>query len=396
MAGEPGGIAASVRRQLAEGRSRDEIVAGLVSGGLSKLSAERFVDREIGAQPPPLPPLEPLIPASAAPPPIEEPVERVEPVEPFEPAGTMYEGPPVGGPDQLDQFLSTAKVETAEPDARRDLRLGSYVTTIGIALTVISTLFSRGGVLFYGAVLYGIFLFIRGVIRYARLDRPFPWGRVIALAAIPIVSTPVLFFAVASFALQRDMAASRALEEADVESARAVRRKAGDAYERRQRRSADNVDTIVDKLNTPGWQCDAATQLAKSQSDLAVEPLVRYLQRNPGSPYQVCLVKALVDLGEISTALGYYRAWVQGDNIDLYRAGVRGFGEIGPDAAGEALPLLKYLVESQNVGDRVLAVQTLAKLGPDAEDMLTILEQDIEYTVRYQAQKALADLEKEK
>jgi hypothetical protein len=55
MSGEPGGLSASIRRQLAEGRSNDDIVTDLVAGGLSRASAQRFVDREIAAMPAPAP-----------------------------------------------------------------------------------------------------------------------------------------------------------------------------------------------------------------------------------------------------------------------------------------------------------------------------------------------------
>ena len=45
MAGEPRGIQASVRRQVAEGRPTQEIVDDLVAGGLSRQGAERLVAR---------------------------------------------------------------------------------------------------------------------------------------------------------------------------------------------------------------------------------------------------------------------------------------------------------------------------------------------------------------
>lgn len=47
MSGDTGGVAGSVRRQLAEGRAPEDIVEELVAGGLSKPSAQRFVDRAL-------------------------------------------------------------------------------------------------------------------------------------------------------------------------------------------------------------------------------------------------------------------------------------------------------------------------------------------------------------
>jgi hypothetical protein len=397
MAGEPGGIAASVRRKLAEGLSRDEIVTGLVAGGLSKLSAERFVDREISSQ---LPPLEPLIPSPAPAEPLEETVQpdaaqAAEPAaEPagtmYEGPGTMYEGPPVGVPDQIDKFLAKSQDDSAEADAKQDLRIGSYVTTAGIALTLISTFFPGRGVLFYGAVLYGVFRFIRGLVRYSKLDRPMPWARVAALAAIPILSFPVLFIAIGVLKIQTDMSAYRESFDDGSEAARAIRRQAGDAYERRQRRNDQNVDELVERLQRNGLQCDAASELGRTQSSRAVDPLIQYLQMNRvDNSTQVCIVNALVELGEIATAIGYYRHWINGLDRYLWRQGVVGLGKIGPDAAPEAIPLVAYLVESNVEGDRYLAAQTLAQLGPDAEELLEVLAEDREQSVRYTASEAL-------
>jgi HEAT repeat protein len=50
MAGDPSGVAGSVRRQLAEGRAPEEIVEELAAGGLSRASAQRFVDRALANQ----------------------------------------------------------------------------------------------------------------------------------------------------------------------------------------------------------------------------------------------------------------------------------------------------------------------------------------------------------
>ena len=43
------GIAARARRALDAGKSRDEVVEDLVAGGLSRSTAERFVDRAVAA-----------------------------------------------------------------------------------------------------------------------------------------------------------------------------------------------------------------------------------------------------------------------------------------------------------------------------------------------------------
>jgi hypothetical protein len=99
-----GGVIDTVRHQLAAGYSGDEIVDGLIAGGLSRVSAERFLQRAGGqvtspvlaATPPPMPiAAPPPVPAHAAvlvasPPPL-----------PATPTGTMAWAPPVDAPPPL-------------------------------------------------------------------------------------------------------------------------------------------------------------------------------------------------------------------------------------------------------------------------------------------------------
>lgn len=59
MAGTQGGLTTSIRRKLQDGKTPEEIVRELVAGGLTELSAQRFVDRAVAedASAPALPPL---------------------------------------------------------------------------------------------------------------------------------------------------------------------------------------------------------------------------------------------------------------------------------------------------------------------------------------------------
>ena len=88
MAATPGGLTASIRRKLHDGKSPDEIIQELVAGGLGQTSAERFVDRALAED------------ASAAPlPPVAETAAPV---------------------DELDQFIQTNTAETAAENAKTD------------------------------------------------------------------------------------------------------------------------------------------------------------------------------------------------------------------------------------------------------------------------------------
>lgn len=48
--GNSGGLTTKIRRQLQEGKTPEEVVQELVAGGLSELSAQRFVDRAIAEE----------------------------------------------------------------------------------------------------------------------------------------------------------------------------------------------------------------------------------------------------------------------------------------------------------------------------------------------------------
>jgi hypothetical protein len=59
MAGTQGGLTTSIRRKLQDGKTPEEIIQELVAGGLTELSAQRFVDRAVAedSSAPALPPL---------------------------------------------------------------------------------------------------------------------------------------------------------------------------------------------------------------------------------------------------------------------------------------------------------------------------------------------------
>jgi hypothetical protein len=94
-----GGVVETIRRQLAAGYSGDDIVDGLIAGGLSRPSAERFVQRAGGqittAAPPPIPSsivLPPPVPMTSPVP--QAPSVPVLPGTRDAPAATMDDAPP--------------------------------------------------------------------------------------------------------------------------------------------------------------------------------------------------------------------------------------------------------------------------------------------------------------
>ena len=298
MANESGGLAASVRRQIAEGRSTEEIVDGLVAGGLSKPSAQRFVDRALAEQ------------GGSA--------EWTEPAT-----------PPM----------------TAEPP----------------------------------------------------LEKSFPWTRVIFAAALIAIAYP------AYLVVSDVIAAKRARDEEWVRTVRDdraqaedLRRKAGAAYEERAGRLSANVEEAIETLRTGRdmARCEAAMMLGRSGSADAREPLIAVLRTPNVAPFiQNCIVGALADLGETAVALGYYNMWIEGDNPDLWRSAIVGYGELGPAAAASAVRGLERAMLSENWDLRYLAVSSAAKVGAPAEAVLRAAADDEHPMVRQEAKKALAALE---
>ena len=87
MAGTPGGLTASIRRKLQDGKTPEEIVQELVAGGLGQMSAQRFVDRAIAED-------------ASAPPSAADCPNAPAPV------------------DALDQFIQTKSAETEAENAK--------------------------------------------------------------------------------------------------------------------------------------------------------------------------------------------------------------------------------------------------------------------------------------
>ena len=103
-----------------------------------------------------------------------------------------------------------------------------------------------------------------------------------------------------------------------------------------------------------------------------------------------CAASALVDLGETDTAIATYTEWAEGNDADLRRSALVGFGHIGPSAADVALPYLTEALKSPQMDLRYLAVMSLAKLGPAAVPLLQVASGDADKDVRALATRALS------
>jgi hypothetical protein len=290
MAGEPGGIQASVRRHVAKGRSPQEIVDSLVAGGLSRQGAERIVERA-----------------------MNEP------------------------PDVADAVPAAAEARAGFPWIR---------TIFGVAIL---------------ALVYPAYLVFTDVMA-ARRTSSDDWVRTV---------------------------------RSDRAGAEAIRGAAGENYERRNASYQEQVDAAIEELRGGGRDlCAAAMFLGRSRAAAAAEALIaaaRSLDIDNSS--LICVVGALGDIGETAVAAGYYNMWMNGDDPDLWRSAITGFGDLGADAPVSAIKGLERAMRSEHWTTRALAVMSAAKIGERAVPVLQAAADDEHPTVRTEARNALRRLQ---
>jgi HEAT repeat protein len=377
---EENGLAQSVRRRLDEGASADAVIEELVAKGLSRGTAQRFVDRALAEAPPPLP-------TATTPAPDWIPAERIPSMRPSD--ETVSLNALMRNPD-----------EVAESQAFNDLWRGMIVTSLGLAFTMLTFTFSNRPQLWVGLIAGGIWWLGRGIVRCTKLAGPFPWTRVLTACATPVVTTVVLLgYAGWRDASARDKAqkarAAAELAAADRSRAEQIRAESERARARATRERAADVGGRLNRAlaqldsNSPLSQCDAALELGRSGSKEYVPRLLEVLSSPKYRHTWVCAAGALVTLGETTAPLVAYQQWSVGDDGDLRRAAIGGFGDIGPAAAEVALPFLRQELSSPHMDARYVVVDALAKMGPAAHDLLVVATADPDPLVRERAKAAL-------
>jgi hypothetical protein len=143
----------------------------------------------------------------------------------------------------------------------------------------------------------------------------------------------------------------------------------------------------------PSIQCDAALQLGRANVQDATPALLDLMASASSNAVRNCAASALVMLGERESTLRTFIAWSEGDDADLKRSALTGFGDIGPASAAVALPFFALALQSPFMDLRYVAVDSLAKLGPAAVPLLTQASQDADAHVRARAERAVRDLQ---
>lgn len=197
-------------------------------------------------------------------------------------------------------------------------------------------------------------------------------------------------FGVTWFVDSRQKAAELArLDQARAEEIRAEARayREGDSEERTEQLNA-RVDAAIAQLqsDSPMRRCTGALQLGRigtgAQINLLTDVVYNFSEL---SSVRICAVSALRQMGETSTALGVYESWARDADSDLRRAAITGFGDIGPTATETALPFLERELGSEFMDVRYLVVETLGKLGPPADALLSEAAADTNKSVRERA-----------
>ena len=316
MAGAPGGLTASIRRKLHEGKTPDEIVQELVAGGLGQVSAQRFVDRALAedASGAALPSPPPQIPES--------------------PATSSNEA------DPLDQFIREKTAETQAAEAKtgsKGLWASSLLMCSGIVITAGSYLMADAGeryTLMWGPVVFGFALWARAVLGGLAHARSFAWVSAAASISLPIILTVVALGVVAGTEppppddAQAQLVSMLQAKNTSEERYAALEKSYDD--ELASRRASLDVDKLLAawdepaEPNEPGrsrLQCDFALQMASYTGEHRQWLAEQLANRIPASPdgVKICNARAILEL-DWEAGSRIYAQWAIGDNARLKSA----------------------------------------------------------------------------
>ena len=197
---------------------------------------------------------------------------------------------------------------------------------------------------------------------------------------------------------QREAARLAEADRARAEEIRAEARayRTGDEEDRTAQLNA-RVDAAVAQLQSrsPTARCDAAMQLGRIGTGAHIGILTRVVyDYSEATSVRICAAAGLRQMGETSTALGIYESWARDSDQELRRAAIMGFGEIGPEATTTALPYLEREFGSRFMDVRYLVVESLGKLGAEADALLSEATKDEDDAIRARAAALLNSRQK--
>jgi hypothetical protein len=156
-------------------------------------------------------------------------------------------------------------------------------------------------------------------------------------------------------------AADRSRMEENLREAK-TRREAETAL--RDERDRERIQRALAKLAAD--RCEGALELGRLNARDHIGELTTLLWSERDASARGCAASALVKMGEKTTALAAYVAWAGGSDSTLQRFALAGFGEIGPEAAGQGMPFLTEAMTSPDMDVRRLASLSISKVQPSA------------------------------
>lgn len=378
-----GGLLADVQRRLALGQSDAQILAELTASGLSRPSAERFLQRARAGDAP-----APGMPALPPPIPLVAPLPSAD--------ATALDPPPlVAAPTAL---AASAAAESAPAHTFAWVSVLGAAATLTLGLAGVTWGLSQERnvrirlplvIAFTG----GAWL-LQASRRVVDPRRPVTWLLPAAAAMPPLLAFVVVLGTLAAGrprppgqAAGVNPSAQPAVSTtpAGTTARRATRPSTPDE------RLARSVATLVG--TRPGNRCSAAQALAQLGASEHASIVERHLSDATALPQKICFAHALTQLGGGDVTASHYLEWSAADDDLLRHHAIVGFGHLGPGAAPETLPVLEQIVEGgASPARRYVVVKTLARLGPGARPLLQTLAGDDDAEVRAAAQAALRSM----
>lgn len=254
-----------IHAELGQGRSIDDVVAGLVARGLSEPNARRIVER-----------------AASAPPP--------QPAE--------------------------AAAAHGEADSGvKELVIGAFFFSLGTAVTALTYALAKPGgkfTLAYGAIIGGFVSIVRGLRRFEPARSTFPTVAFIAALLLPVLGGGILY------QMKRPLTAEERAGMAEAEEARARRDQARAAEEKTQRETAERARRLAEFEKTgaagvdartkmmspnPAARCEGARWYGDHKMSEGGDELERLFETDPDLNVRRCALDALIDVGLSIAAL---------------------------------------------------------------------------------------------
>ena len=262
-------LATRIRAQLNEGRTPDEVVAGLVASGMSEATAWRIVTKILSA-----------------------------PASPAEPASSKVDGTLID-----------------DPHGRWSMVSGAFLFSLGCSLVWVTQLVGKPNPkarVTYLAILGGLAAIYKGLKRWEPAHSRFPTAMFLAALLAPAIGTYALYESRRPATVEEVLAAAQREEQREkAEQQRLAAEKAERDKREGQRIMADALRTnaqTADALQkmmdgNPALRCQGAAYFRTNRIVDESGELERLLETDPDNNVRRCAVDSLIATGRSAGAL---------------------------------------------------------------------------------------------